>query len=232
MDVIKTYTEQDVKKFEYKDGSKVWFTSDTHFAHTNILRFCDRPFANTDEMDEYIIRKWNELVKPDDTVFHLGDVAWGGSGVWVRVLDRLNGHKVLIIGNHDMKNLRANYARFFDLITFQMQIIVEGQAIYLNHYPFLCYGGSYRKGKEAVWQLFGHVHTCKHSTHKGKDDIRMQYLFPTQYDVGVDNNDYMPINFYQVKAIIEKQIEKANYKPTWYERIILKIKKIWKTILE
>ena len=81
----------------------------------------------------------------------------------------------------------------------QMYIEVDKQKIYLNHCPFLCYGGSY----DDTWQLFGHVHTRRNNT--GKDASRLSMLLPTQYDVGVDNNDFTPVSFAQVKAIILRQ---------------------------
>lgn len=198
--------------FDYKDGSKIWFTSDTHFSHDNIIKFCGRPYASVQEMDEDLIRRWNERIREDDIVFHLGDFAWGGSAIWTSLLNRLNGHKHLIIGNHDMKNLRSNYAQYFDEITFQKQIRVEDRTIYLNHYPFLCYGGTYRQKDQLIWQLFGHVHSNKSDKsrrHEGKDDERLKMLFPTQYDVGVDNNGYAPVSFYEVRDIIEKQISNS-----------------------
>ena len=82
-------------------------------------------------------------------------------------------------------------------------IEVDKQKIYLNHCPFLCFGGSY----DDTWQLFGHVHTRRNNT--GKDASRLSMLLPTQYDVGVDNNDFAPVSFAQVKAIIGKQIEQS-----------------------
>ena len=85
----------------------------------------------------------------------------------------------------------------------QMYIEVDKQKIYLNHCPFLCYGGSY----DDTWQLFGHVHTRRNNT--GKDASRLSMLLPTQYDVGVDNNEFTPVSFTQMKAIIEKQIEQS-----------------------
>lgn len=72
-------------------------------------------------------------------------------------------------------------------------------AIWLNHYPFLCYGGAYKN----AWQLFGHVHTS--SNNAGLDADRLSVLFPLQYEVGVDNNDFKPVSFEQVRCIIEKQ---------------------------
>ena len=85
-----------------------------------------------------------------------------------------------------------------------MHIEVDKQKIYLNHCPLLCYGGAYGN----MWQLFGHVHTSKYNT--GKDASRLDMIFPTQYDVGVDNNDFTPVSFEQVKRIIQKQVEQAN----------------------
>ena len=114
----------------------------------------------------------------------------------------------LILGNHDEKNIRQGYINKFEWVGYQMHIVIEGKSIYLNHFPFLAYGGSYR-GQNSVWQLFGHVHSGKLVT-KGQDLPRLSILFPTQYDVGVDNNNYAPISFQEVKKIIDKQQEQFN----------------------
>ena len=183
------------------DGDRVFFTSDTHFYHSNIINFCGRPFKNVEVMNETLIANWNSVVGPDDIVFHLGDFCLGGSAEWTNILNRLNGKIYLIVGNHDIKNLRQGYYSHFEHIAMQMHIEVGKQKIYLNHCPFLCYGGAYRD----TWQLFGHVHTSKQNT--GIDAPRLHMLFPTQYDVGVDNNNFTPVSFEQVKRIIERQVE-------------------------
>ena len=183
------------------DGDKVFFTSDTHFYHSNIINFCGRPFKNVEVMNETLIANWNSVVGPDDIVFHLGDFCLGGSAEWTNILNRLNGKIYLIVGNHDIKNLRQGYYSRFEHIAMQMHIEVGKQKIYLNHCPFLCYGGAYRD----TWQLFGHVHTSKQNT--GIDAPRLHMLFPTQYDVGVDNNNFTPVSFEEVKRIIERQVE-------------------------
>ena len=183
------------------DGDRVFFTSDTHFYHSNIINFCGRPFKNVEVMNETLIANWNSVVGPDDIVFHLGDFCLGGSAEWTNILNRLNGKIYLIVGNHDIKNLRQGYYSRFEHIAMQMHIEVGKQKIYLNHCPFLCYGGAYRD----TWQLFGHVHTSKQNT--GIDAPRLHMLFPTQYDVGVDNNNFTPVSFEQVKRIIERQVE-------------------------
>lgn len=187
------------------DSSKqgIWFTSDTHFGHTNIIRFCNRPFNSVKEMDETIINNWNSVVKPNDIVFHLGDFAFASNARWKQLIQALNGHIYLIVGNHD--EIRYPGHQTFDLfegVTSQLIVKIDGQAIYLNHYPFLCYGGAWHK--DAVWQLYGHVHSGPHC--EGKDMSRLSVTFPYQYDVGVDNNNYIPVSWEQVKETINKQV--------------------------
>lgn len=182
----------------------VFFTSDTHFNHSNIIRFCNRPFNSIEEMNETLIRNWNNVVSPDDIVFHLGDFCLGGAVEWTKLLDRLNGYIYLILGNHDLKNIRQGFISRFEHVSMQMRIMVDKQVVYLNHYPFLCFDGGYKD----VWQLFGHVHTRPNNT--GIDAPRLQHLYPTQYDVGVDNNNFMPVSFEQIRAIIQKQVEQIS----------------------
>ena len=75
------------KNIIIQDGSNVYFTSDTHFQHGNIIKFCNRPYSNVEEMNNAIIENWNSVVGPNDIVFHLGDFAWSGS--WHKWLDTL-----------------------------------------------------------------------------------------------------------------------------------------------
>lgn len=187
------------------DSSKqgIWFISDTHFGHTNIIRFCNRPFSSVKEMDETIINNWNSVVKSNDIVFHLGDFAFASNARWKQLIQALNGHIYLIVGNHD--EVRYPGHQTFDLfegVTSQLIVKIDGQAAYLNHYPFLCYGGAWRKN--AVWQLYGHVHSGPHC--EGKDMARLAITFPYQYDVGIDNNNYTPVSWEQIKEIINKQV--------------------------
>ena len=186
------------------NGDKVYFTADTHFNHANIIKFCDRPFNDVEQMNETLINNWNGIVSKDDTVFHLGDFCLGGAAEWTKLLDRLNGKIYLILGNHDLKNIRQGFIQLFEHVSMQMFITVDKQKMYLSHYPFLCFEGGYKE----VWQLFGHVHTRKNNT--GIDAERLQYLYPTQYDVGVDNNDFKPVSFEEVKSIIDRQVNNLN----------------------
>ena len=184
----------------FEKAERLFFTSDTHFGHRNIIKYCQRPFSCIEEMDDALIANWNRVVGKDDIIFHLGDFAMGGSAEWSRLLQKLNGKIYLILGNHDLKTIGAGFSRL-EGVAMQMLINVKGQIIYLNHYPFLCYGGAYRN----TWQLYGHVHTCH--VNRGLDVPRLKMLMPMQYDVGVDNNNYRPVSFEQVKKIIRNQIE-------------------------
>ena len=191
-----------METIKYDSGERLWFTSDTHWHHSRIIEFCNRPFTSIEEMNEKLIENWNSVVKPGDTVFHLGDFCFGGSQAWNSILDQLNGNILLIKGNHDEKSLRQGYMLRFKWVGYQLHLLIEDHSIYLNHFPFLCYGGTY--SDNPAWQLFGHVHSGPGAN--GKDINRMQYLFPTQYDVGVDNNNFTPVSFEQIKTIIDYQI--------------------------
>ena len=189
-------------------GDGLWFTSDTHFNHAKILEFCDRNgIKDIQQHDKLLIDNWNSVVKPDDTIFHLGDFCFGGTPKWREVLSQLNGHIYLIRGNHDDKNIEKSIYPLFEDVLYQARILVDGRTVYLNHFPFLCYGHADPKtyGQNYSIQLFGHVHSSDKDT--SADQGRLQYLYPTQYDVGVDNNNLTPISYGAVKAIIEQQVE-------------------------
>lgn len=206
--------------FKFKDGSKIFFTSDTHWGHNSIIKFCDRPFKNIEKMNEKLIENWNKKVPKDGLVFHLGDFAWGGGyNEWKNVRERLNGNIILIKGNHDLKNLSEKAEKeLFKHSTWQMFIEVEGRKILLNHYPFLCYAGIYRDSKNLVYSLHGHVHLKKENP-RGEDIKRvLKYEFPTQYDVGVDFNDYSPISWLDLNFKIQKQIKENDNMKMWMKK--------------
>ena len=200
---------QNIKPLELdslKQG--IWFTSDLHFYHRNIMNYCNRPWKTVEEMNEALINNWNSVVKDGDIVFNLGDFAFASNSKWKELLEKLKGKHYLIIGNHDVSRYPGTkIMELFERVEQQILLKIDEQYVYLNHYPFLCYGGSYRNN--AVWQLFGHVHSSPNSS--GLDDSRLIHLFPYQYDVGVDNNNYTPISWNQVKDKINQQIEKSKF---------------------
>lgn len=90
--------------YKFNNGEKIYFTSDSHVNHSNIIKFCKRPFENIQEMNQELIRKWNEKVPKDGIVFHLGDFSWGGYNAWKDFREQLNGNIILIKGNHKYFN--------------------------------------------------------------------------------------------------------------------------------
>lgn len=85
----------------------LWFTADTHFGHANIIEFCNRPFADLTEMNEALVAGWNSRVRDGDIVIHVGDVMMGRVEDAAPYLERLNGRKLLVVGNHDSRPRRA-----------------------------------------------------------------------------------------------------------------------------
>ena len=185
-----------IAKHEFSSNDKLFFTSDTHFGHTNILKYCNRPFTNIQEHDEEIVKRWNEVVPEDGIVFHLGDIGFCSETYLKDILEKLNGKIYWIIGNHDWRRITKAIIPRFECITQQMVIrIGSHNIVYLNHFPFLCYSGS---NKENVYQLFGHVHSGPLSN-GGFDISKLVNLNKNQYDVGVDNNDFRPISWESIK---------------------------------
>ena len=79
----------------------IWWTSDTHFYHANVIKYSKRPFANVEEMNAALVRNWVAVVQPGDTIYHLGDFSFGRKEQNEALLQQLHGHKHLILGNHD-----------------------------------------------------------------------------------------------------------------------------------
>lgn len=188
---------------KYSSGNNIFFTSDTHFCHANIIKFCDRPFKDTNEMNETLISNWNSVVKANDVIYHLGDFCFAGSVEWHSILGRLKGRIHLILGNHDEKNIREGYMHLFESVSYQQKLLIDGYNVYLNHYPYLCYPGY----KPYTMQLFGHIHSSHYKFDGVDAQIAKNQLQSSQYDVGVDWNNFTPISWEEVKQKIIKQKE-------------------------
>lgn len=189
---------------------KIWFTSDLHFGHRNVIRFCERPFSSVEEMDNTLIDNWNNTVGENDLIFDLGDFCFAQGNKWKKYIRSLKGKHVLILGNHDISKWPgSDVMSLFHMVRNQLELNIDGKHVYLNHYPFLCYAGTYRTPSNSVYELFGHVHSNGKSSN-GKDKDRLNILFPYQYDVGVDNNEYRPISWENIKSIIDMRINNFN----------------------
>ena len=132
-----------------------WFTSDTHFWHKNILKYTDRISPDVETMNEFIIANWNLVVRPDDEVYHLGDVAFCGTTKVDDILSRLNGKKYLVYGNHDRGFLKKEkFTKHWEWIKPYHRLKVEGTTIILFHFPIACWD----EQGHGTWHLHGHSH--------------------------------------------------------------------------
>lgn len=185
--------------------SNTWFTSDTHFGHKNIIKYCDRPFTGVDHMNRELINRWNAVVEPEDTVYHLGDACMGSISDTLPLIGELNGFKILVPGNHDRVfsgESQARRERFWPLYEEVFHRITEEQtALYhpeavLCHFPYQ--GDSHdadrydaqRPKDDGYWLIHGHVHE------KWKVNGR-------QINVGVDVWDFEPVPLDSVLSIIQ-----------------------------
>lgn len=137
-----------------------FYIADTHFGHANILKYDNRPFMSVEEMDEAIIYNWNSVVNYDDTVYVLGDVSWytRSSEKTLVILDKLNGYKILIRGNHDNR-LSAMDKECFSQIMDYAEITdnspgANNAKIVLSHYPI----PFYKNMPHGDYHFYGHIH--------------------------------------------------------------------------
>lgn len=131
---------------------KFFIISDTHFGHENVIKYCNRPFANAKEMDEAMIKNWNEVVSNKDTVIHLGDFGLGSKEYIKSILQRLNGRKILIKGNHD--NWTDEWYREAGFAYVSKFPIVWNDIYILSHSPLPPLAD-----KLPFFQYYGHIHT-------------------------------------------------------------------------
>jgi len=187
--------------------SNIFYTSDLHFSHTNILTYCNRPWDSVLEMNEGLIDNWNSVVGADDITYIIGDVCMGRRDETVPLVSRLNGRKILIPGNHDdchpMYASRNNFVRRCVLYSEHMEI-TEVQGVIdtppvasVCHFPFAGSGDhtdeerytEWRPVDHGQWLIHGHIHDL------WKQNGRM-------INVGVDVWDYRPVHTDQLLELM------------------------------
>ena len=186
-----------------------WFTADTHFSHTNIIKYCNRPFVDAREQDEILVVNWNKYVSKGDDVFFLGDFAFSTKEYAEAILGKLHGNIYFIRGNHDKaaSSIRNNFQWFREI----SEIEIDDIPITLSHFAFRVWN----KSHYGAYHLFGHSHNTL------PEDVKLCSM-----DVGVDavaamtNNvpsgvtppigstkpqDYRPLSWTEVKAFMAKK---------------------------
>jgi calcineurin-like phosphoesterase family protein len=198
----------------------IFFWSDLHIGHEKVLVFDNRPFKDLDHMHEVLINNYNSTVK-DGVCYFLGDIGLGKSDTVQKVISRMGGTKVLVMGNHD-KGVEAMYKAGFDVVLYGATMQIAGQRVTLSHCPLL---GVYRencvdmKGSQPGENWHGesrlkqriftttdegqfHLHGHIHSPNSGKS----QKILGKQFDVGVAANGYRPVSISTIESWIAKTV--------------------------
>ena len=161
----------------------IYYISDTHFGHENVISFDNRPFQNANEMDKAIIDNWNSRVTDNDTVYILGDLCYRNSKAPEWYLSQLRGHKHLIVGNHDEKTLKSVEAlKYLESINQILRIKDNSQKIVLCHYPLAEWQGF----DSGALHIYGHIHNCKRNAYNYMKTL------PTAYNCGCPIVNYTP----------------------------------------
>lgn len=165
----------------------IYFISDMHFGHSNIIKYENRPFKNIKEMDASIIENWNSVVKKDDKVFVLGDVSFYDKEKTAEIIYSLNGYKILILGNHDNeRSLHWWKSVGFDEVI-KYPIIYDGFYM-LSHEPM------YLNENMPYMNIHGHIHNLKYES--------KQF-----FNVSVECIDYTPISFEKIKKTVVSKVK-------------------------
>jgi len=169
---------------------KIFVTSDTHFGHENIIKFCNRPFKNAHFMDLELIERWNSVVTPDDIVYHLGDFAYKISGnKIINIIEQLNGKIILIKGNHDGKTLKVNSVHNFFETQNYVSLTHDNKKVCLFHFPIEEWDGKHN----------GSIHLHGHS-HGVLDFLNVK----NRLDVGVDSHNFTPVELSTAILLAQK----------------------------
>jgi len=168
----------------------IWFTADHHFNHANIIKYCNRPFSSVDEMNNELVRRWNEVIKPDDTVYHLGDFTLEGVETFYKFFMQLNGKILIIPGGHDYRWINSETLTYCadPLVSLKFDIGEKHPlVIVLCHYPIF----RWDRKHYGAWHLYGHVHNEK-------------FVLPGfSLNVGVDCHNYYPVSLDTVLEVLK-----------------------------
>lgn len=181
-----------------------WVISDLHLGHLNIIKYCNRPFSTTDEMDEFLLTAYNERVKPEDRVYHLGDLTMHRGKKWVDYLidkiKQFNGHKILFPGNHDHFEAKNYLAAGFEDIRATWR---DDNNVIFSHFPI--HPGS-------MGSHLANVHGHTHDTPDEAPVIQQadnKTIVRPYLNVSVEKTDYAPIHMDEVLQRI--RLIKENY---------------------
>lgn len=176
--------ERKINNTSFQFGEhNIWFWSDTHFNHNNIIKYSNRPFIDLEEMNNQMINYHNELVQPNDIVIWCGDIGFGKETEINNIINQCNGYKILVVGNHDMTRSGNLYKLKFDEIHPCLVLQENDISLWITHYPL----DSVPKN---TINIHGHTHTIN--------------LNEYNINVSVEQTDYRPIS---MDSIIKRASE-------------------------
>jgi calcineurin-like phosphoesterase family protein len=182
--------------------SNIFFISDLHIGHANVIKFDGRPFETLEEMHESILKEWNSKVKSDDVVFLVGDLYFGDPNKAKEFYKKLKGRIFVIKGNHDKMETLKSFDRFERIWEYGTEIFIKDpeikgkmQRIVLSHYPILEWNQCHR----GAWHLHGHTHGHLLSPNP---EFRDFYYSHKVLDIGCMNIQYGPISYTELKEIM------------------------------
>ena len=167
------------------EKAKHWFIADEHYGHTNIIGYTNRPFKSVQEMNEAMISNHNKVVGQEDVVIHAGDFTLKDKQYAAKIIKRLNGKHIFLKGSHD-RWLNKNTNMIWEGM-------IEKQFVVICHYCLRTWARSHYN----TWLLFGHSHGKLEPIGKS-------------WDIGVDNNNFYPVSFEQIKEIMKKRPDNPN----------------------
>lgn len=174
-----------------------YFTSDLHIGHDKEFIWKARGFSSIEEHDTEILKRWNSIIKPEDTVYILGDLCLGGDeSEWNRIFCNLNGDKTIICGNHDTTNKIDKYVFDYNMTYSGLASYYKynkRKKFYLSHYPTLV--GNH-EDKRFFWNLSGHTHSTN----------PFEYGEKCIYNVAIDAHNCIPVSIKQIIEDIEKYL--------------------------
>lgn len=169
-----------------------YFISDTHFNHLNIIKYCNRPFKDAEEMNRIIINNWNKAVKNNDEIYHLGDLALGRKDYFYNIANKLNGIKYLVRGNHDNWSV-STYEEFGFIVLKNAPIKLEKYKLLLSHTPV-----ADKQIPNEYINLHGHIHNKNLYECVEKYDPT-EYSFEKHINISCDVIDFTPISIEKLK---------------------------------
>lgn len=160
-----------------------------------------RGFSNVYEMNNAIIKNWNDIVQPDDDVYVLGDLMLGNNDEGIANIKKLKGKIHVILGNHDTDTRKALYEKCYNVIEVTYSTIVKynGYNFYLSHYPTITSNLEKKFGRHCLLSLYGHTH----------QQTNFYNDMPFCYHVGVDSHNCTPVSIEQVIEDIKNEVEKC-----------------------